>query len=614
MKNHSPDAKFEALLDYLRRTRGFDFAGYKRGSLNRRIIRRMQMIGIGEIEDYLDFLEVHPEEFTLLFNTILINVTAFFRDQPAWDVLSQEVIPHLLAGKPAEAPIRVWSAGCSSGEEPYTLAIILAETLGEKAFRQRVKIYATDVDEEALNEARHASYSVKALEPVPEAWREKYFEPVRGRFVYRMDLRRSIIFGRNDLLRDAPISHVDLLVCRNTLMYFNAEAQSQILTRFHFALNDDGVIFLGKAEMLLTHANLFTPIDLKHRIFTKVPRASRREQMMIMAQAGEPEAATQAGQFGRLREAAFEVVPTAQLVVDKNGNIVLANETARSLFGLTQGDLGRLLQDLELSYRPVELRSLIDAAYAKGLPMTLKEAERRLPGGEVQYLDVRVTPLRENGGFAGVGISFLVVTEVKKLKEVYERSKQELETAYEELQSTNEELETTNEELQSTVEELQTTNEELQSTNEEMETMNEELQSTNEELQTMNDELQQQTLERDRLNTFLESILSSVNVGVVVVDKALNVELWNKEAKNLWGLPTDEVVGRPFLKLDIGLPVKKMKEPLKTFLESNKASQELLLKAFNRKGQAIQCRIVLNIILGPKKERQGVVLIMEEKN
>ncbi len=571
MKNHSPDAKFEALLDYLRRTRGFDFAGYKRGSLNRRIIRRMQMIGLGEIEDYLDFLEVHPEEFTLLFNTILINVTAFFRDQPAWDVLSQEVIPRLLAGKPAEAPIRVWSAGCSSGEEPYTLAIILAEALGEKAFRQRVKIYATDVDEEALNEARHASYSAKALEPIPVAWREKYFEPVRGRFVFRMDLRRLVIFGRNDLLRDAPISHVDLLVCRNTLMYFNAEAQSQILTRFHFALNDEGVIFLGKAEMLLTHANLFTPIDLKHRIFTKVPRASRREQMMIMAQAGEPEAAAQAGQFGRLREAAFEVVPTAQLVVDKNGNLVLANETARSLFGLTQADLGRLLQDLELSYRPVELRSLIDAAYAKGLPMTLKEAERRLPGGEVQYLDVRVTPLRENGGFAGVGISFLVVTEVKKLKEVYERSKQELETAYEELQSTNEELETTNEELQSTVEELQTTNEELQSTNEEMETMNEELQSTNEELQTMNDELQQQTLERDRLNTFLESILSSVNVGVVVVDKALNVELWNKEAKNLWGLPTDEVVGRPFLKLDIGLPVKKMKEPLKTFLESNRS-------------------------------------------
>ncbi len=614
MKNHSPDAKFEALLDYLRRTRGFDFAGYKRGSLIRRITRRMQMIGIVEIEDYLDFLEVHPEEFTLLFNTILINVTAFFRDQPAWDVLSQEVIPRLLAGMPAEAPIRVWSAGCSSGEEPYSLAIILAEALGEKAFRQRVKIYATDVDEEALNEARHASYSVKALETVPKAWQEKYFELIRGQFVFRSILRRSVIFGRNDLLRDAPISHVDLLVCRNTLMYFNAEAQSQILARFHFALNDEGVIFLGKAEMLLTHANLFTPIDLKYRIFSKVPRASRRDQMMFMAQAEEPEAMVLSGQIERLQEAAFEVVPTAQIIVDKNGGLVLANEKARSLFELTPRDLGRLLQDLELSYRPVELRSLIDAAYAKGLPMTLEEAERRLPGGEIQYLDVQVTPLKENRSFVGVSITFQVVTEHKRLKEGYERSKQELETAYEELQSTNEELETTNEELQSTVEELQTTNEELQSTNEEMETMNEELQSTNEELQTMNDEMRQQTLEHDRLNAFLESVLSSVNVGVVVVDKALNVVLWNKEAKNLWGLPTEEVVGRPFLKLDIGLPVKKMKEPLKTFLESNRTSQELLLKAFNRKGQAIQCRTMFNIILGPKKERQGVVLVMEEKN
>jgi two-component system, chemotaxis family, CheB/CheR fusion protein len=614
MKDHSPDAKFEPLLDYLRRTRGFDFAGYKRGSLTRRITRRMQMIGLEEVEDYLDFLEVHPEEFTLLFNTILINVTSFFRDPPAWDVLSKEVIPRLLAGKLDEAPIRVWSAGCSSGEEPYCLAIILAEALGEKAFLQRVKIYATDVDEEALNEARHASYSVKDLEPVPKAWREKYFEPFRGQFVFRSILRRSVIFGRNDLLRDAPISHADLLVCRNTLMYFNAEAQSQILARFHFALNDEGVIFLGKAEMLLTHANLFTPIDLKHRIFSKVPRTNRREQAMIMAQAEEPGAMVQSGQIERLQEAAFEVAPTAQIIVDKNGCLVLANEKARYLFELTPKDLGRLLQDLELSYRPVELRSLIDAAYAKGLPMILKEAERRLPGGEIQYLDVQVSPLKENRGFVGVSITFLVVTEYKRLKEGYERSKQELETAYEELQSTNEELETTNEELQSTVEELQTTNEELQSTNEEMETMNEELQSTNEELQTINDEMRQQTLEHERLNVFLESILSSVNVGVVVVDKALNVVLWNKEAKNLWGLPTEEVVGRPFLKLDIGLPLKKMKEPLKTFLESNKISQELLFKAFNRKGQAIQCRIMFNIILGPKKERQGVVLIMEEKN
>jgi two-component system CheB/CheR fusion protein len=277
MNPAQPNKEFEALLEYLQRTRGFDFAAYKRPSLMRRMAKRMQMIKIEDFTDYMDYLEVHPEEFAQLFDTILINVTSFFRDQDAWDFLAQHIIPKILNQKRPDEPIRVWSAGCASGEETYSIAILLAEALEADPLRDRVKIYATDVDEEALNLARHASYSEKDLEPVPPELREKYFESASNRYVFRNDLRRSIIFGRHDLIQDAPISHLDLLTCRNTLMYFNAEIQSRIMAHFHFALNDRGYLFLGRAEMLLTHTNIFTPVELRYRIFSKVPKIQMRE-------------------------------------------------------------------------------------------------------------------------------------------------------------------------------------------------------------------------------------------------------------------------------------------------------------------------------------------------
>jgi two-component system CheB/CheR fusion protein len=268
------EPEFEALLDYIKYTRGFDFTGYKRPSLMRRICKRMQMVGVEGFSAYQDYLEVHPEEFAPLFNTILINVTGFFRDPAAWDYLAARIVPHILEEKKSDGPIRVWSAGCASGEEAYSLAMQFAEALGVEVFIERVKIYATDVDEESLVQARQATYPERALEGVPEELRRKYFEPVANGFMFRASLRRAIIFGRHDLVQDAPISRLDLLVSRNTLMYFNAETQAQILARFHFALNPTGVLFLGKAEMLLTHANLFVPVELKCRIFTKVPPGS----------------------------------------------------------------------------------------------------------------------------------------------------------------------------------------------------------------------------------------------------------------------------------------------------------------------------------------------------
>jgi two-component system CheB/CheR fusion protein len=608
------EQELRVLLDFMKQNRGFDFSGYKHPGLMRRIDKRLQAVGVERLSDYVDYLQVHPEEFAYLFNTVLINVTAFFRDLPAWDYLTREIIPQLIAAKPADQPLRVWSAGCASGEEAYTLAIILAEALGLEQFQQRVKIYATDVDEDALNRARQASYSAKEIEPILGALREKYFDLAGNRYVFRSDLRRAVIFGRHDLIQDAPISRLDLLVCRNTLMYFNAETQSHILTRFHFALNDNGVLFLGKAEMLLTHANLFSPVNLKCRVFSKVPQANLRNHLPLLAQTGNPDALNSLSRYIRLRETALDAVPIAQVVIDLNGSLVLANEQARVLFGLAAKDLGRSFRDLELSYRPVELRSPIEEVIASRRAMRLSEVEWILSPAETRYLDIQIVPLLHNGGnVAGVSVSFSEVTRYHHLQDELQRSHQELETAYEELQSTNEELETTNEELQSTVEELETTNEELQSSNEEMETMNEELQSTNEELQATNEELRQRTDEVNRTNGFLGSILTSLRTGVVVVDRNLSVQIWNHRAEDLWGLRDDEVEGQFFLNLDMGLPVEQIKGTIRAVIAGDVESpQEQVLNATNRRGKAIRCRVLCTPLLGRDREIQGGILLMEE--
>jgi two-component system CheB/CheR fusion protein len=572
----------------------------------------MGMIKIDKFSDYMDYLEVHPEEFAQLFDTILINVTSFFRDQPAWDFLAEQIIPRILREKKPNEAIRIWSAGSASGEEAYSIAILYVEALGPDAFRERVKIYATDVDEEALAHARHASYSEKDLQPVHPELREKYFEHASTRYIFRNDLRRSVIFGRHDLVQDAPISRLDLLICRNTLMYFNAETQSRILARFHFALNDPGYIFLGRAEMLLTHTNIFTPVDLKCRIFSKVPKIQMRDRLLVLAQAGNTDAGNHLARQMRARDEVLESAPMALFVVDANGNLSLANERARTLFGLSQRDLGHPFHDLDLSYRPVDLRSLIDRCSAERRMVKVEDVQRSLPDGTAQVFDVQITPLIENGASLGVSIIFDDKTLRHQLQVEVQRHQQELETAYEELQSANEELQTTNEELQSTNEELETTNEELQSSNEELETMNEELQSTNEELATINEELRQRTDELNLTNAFLHSILGGLHAGVVVLDPKENIVSWNRKAEDLWGLRAEEVQGRSLLSLDIGLPVEKVKVATRACLIGESEYMESTLDATNRRGKPIKCRVTCAPIFGANKDRHGTILTMEE--
>jgi two-component system CheB/CheR fusion protein len=606
--------EFADLLEYLKNSRGFDFSGYKLSSLMRRVQKRMQMIGAAEYGDYMDYLEVHPDEFFPLFNTVLINVTSFFRDPAAWEVLAREVLPRILGDKEPQQPVRCWSAGCASGEEAYTLAILLAEAMGEQEFRARVKIYATDLDDEALTQARQGSYTAEQLEAIPQELISRYFETVGERFVFRPDLRRSLIFGRHDLVQDAAISRLDLLICRNTLMYFNSDAQAKILARFHFALNRNGFLFLGKAETLLSHNLTFRPLDLKARLFQRAASASLRDRMLAITPAMSSVDLAATGRHSRIREAAFEGSPMAQLVVDRRGFLVLASDQARQLCRLEQSDLGRPFQDLEISYRPVELRSQIEQAFITRQGRTLKEVHWPSPDGEVRVFMVQVTPLFGDAGeMLGTSVSFVDLTLPHQLKGELEGANQALETAYEELQSANEELETTNEELQSTVEELETTNEELQSANEELETMNEELQSTNEELRSINDQLHQRSEELNQSNLHLHSILRSLRAAVVVLNPSLEVEIWSDKAQELWGLRGAEVVGRPFLGLDIGLPVASLAQPIEESLNGSPTGREVLLDGVNRRGRPIRCRVTSSRLGEVDREvPAGVILLMEE--
>ncbi|GAB0119564.1 chemotaxis protein CheR [Acidisoma sp. 7E03] len=603
----SPEKQFEALLEYIQESQGLDFRGYKRTSLRRRIILRMEAAGAVGFASYQTLLDTDPAEFAILLNTILINVTSFFRDTEAWEVLRSEVLPRIIASREGDSQIRVWSIGCASGEEPYSLAMLFAEALGLPAMTKRVKIYGTDLDEEALQSARQAIYSPRDVESVPADLLEKYFDRSKNHYVVNRELRKCVIFGRHNVVRDAPISRIDLLVCRNLLIYLESDTQDIVLPRLYYALSSSGFLFLGKAETQLGRSSLFRPVDMKHRIFAKMPQQWRRTQGGGLAVAkeyrSEPVASPQ-----HLVEAVLNESATAFLVVDDSGMVTLANETARELLSVGEADIGRPFQDLPVSYRPVELRNPIEEVLQNRRVVRLEHQEFHLAKGESLRLTIELRPLfRVDGTCYAVLLTFVDTTSLYETQRELQTAQENLQHSIEELQSANEELETTNEELQSTNEELETTNEELQSTNEELETINEEARSSNEEMESANEELRILVEQASSQKAFLESILRTLNVGVVVLDGKLVIQSWNRWSENTWGLRAEEVIGTNFDALEIGLPVHRLRDDLIAVLVKPERQVERILEGRDRRGRKVMCRVKVAALV-EDQEPTGAVL------
>ncbi len=392
-------------------------------------------------------------------------------------------------------------------------------------------------------------------------------------------------------------------------MYFNAETQQQLMHRLHFSVADHGFLFLGKVEML-SQSELFQVVDARHRIFRKANQTSLRSRLLAMA--GRP-AQPLSIDDDRIVELAFEMRASPEILLDASGIVLAVNARAREMFGVGADAVGRPFQDLELSYRPVELRSRIDQVRSEGRAVEIDEVSRWTPSGELTFLDIRIVPLAVGDQHLGVVITFVDVTRHRQLQQELEHTHRDLEVAYEELQSANEELETTNEELQSTIEELETTNEELQSTNEELETMNEELSSTNEELQAINDELRDRTAEVNQVNAYVESVLSTLDVSVVVVDRAMQVRVWNGRSFEMWGLRPEEVEGQNVLGLDMGFPVDLLGPPIRACLAGEGVDDQMVVDAVTRRGSRIRCRVRVAPLRGSEGAVEGAIILMAEE-
>lgn len=547
----------------LRNRIGHDFSGYKEQTFMRRVQRRMQFNGLG-LQDYLQRLRRDPSEVELLFHDLLIGVTNFFRDAEAFDALAKTVLPHLFEGKGADNAVRVWVPGCATGEEAYSLAILLREHMATLTAAPTVQIFATDIDEAAIAVARSGRYPALLLKDVSPTRLERFFTAADGTYQVRKEVRDMCTFSAHSVIRDPPFSRVDLVSCRNLLIYLDTELQARVIPAFHYALVPDGYLLLGGSEMVTRQGELFTPIDKRHRIFQRRDAPPVPLHLSPLA----PPSRHVPVPSPRRRDAATGWSTTAQaandrileryappfVVVDAEGTVLHFSSRTGRYLEAAPGMPSRDLVSMARRGLRLELRAALREALATGQVVERQRVNVEMNGGtQPVTLTVEQLPARDSHRlfmvvFTDAGAIRPHDGDVVELHPAPDGTtdhfERELLDLREQLQSTIEEYETALEELKSANEELQSVNEEMQSTNEELETSREEIQSMNEELQTVNAQLTAKLDELDHANSDLRNLFESTQVATIFLDRFMVVRGFTPAVSGIYNLiPSDR--GRP---------------------------------------------------------------------
>jgi two-component system CheB/CheR fusion protein len=568
-EKQSFDKALAEVYAILRNQVGHDFSGYKTKSFTRRVQRRLQVTQIDTIDAYLERLRQDPQEVSALFRDLLIGVTNFFRDEDAFNGLAATVIPALFDGRGAGDTVRIWVPGCSTGEEVYSIAMLAREHMDRLTALPHVQIFATDIDERALSVARAARYPEALLDGLSPERRERFFIPDGSSFVVSKDVRELCIFSPHSVLRDPPFSRIDLVSCRNLLIYFGTDVQHQVIPIFHYALRPEGYLFLGSAENVSQFDDLFAPIDKRLRIFRRRPDVVPRIRMPIAPNSGRPgnvaDLIPKRPPFNpsALRQAAdsqvLERFAPPYVVINRDGEVIYYSHRTGKYLESPAGAPTRQILIMARKGLRLDLRTVFHECVESGRTATRAGVPIEDDEGRVQMIDLTVEPL--NGGTTGETLFLVLFFDrgpVLNREEALHHPnigtdtaiqvERELRETRERLKSSIEEYETTLEELKSSNEELVSVNEEMQSSNEELEASKEELQSVNEELHTVNTELIGKIEALDRANSDLLNLFESTDVATIFLDENLLIRSFTPAVATVFNiLPSDR--GRPITDL-----------------------------------------------------------------
>ncbi|MCB2180518.1 MAG: PAS domain-containing protein [Desulfobulbaceae bacterium] len=563
-----PDA-LQKICILLRSRTGHDFSLYKKNTILRRLERRMHVHQIDEVKDYVTYLQKSEVEADILFKELLIGVTNFFRDAQAFEALRGKILPELLKEKPDGDTLRVWVAGCSSGEEAYSVAILLQEVMEDLGRRFNVQIFGTDIDEDAVNAARAGIYPASIAGDVSALRLKRWFSKQDNQYRIKKSIREMLVFAEQSIIKDPPFTKLDLICCRNLLIYLGPELQKRLIPLFHYSLKPNGILFLGSSEAIGQALDLFAVVDKKWKIYKRKSlsaAAARLGLELPVAPAIRESTQPQLPEPIRKTEelSAFQLVETILqqvnappcVIIDETSNIIYVHGRTGKYLEPAMGKVSVNILDMARPGLKMDLAAAIRGATANQQECIRHGVAIEHEGGHLS-IDLIVKPVLDHRALRGLMMvifqeidlpakkkSAVKQSSTRKKNDTVENLEQELQYTRENLQTTIEELETANEELKSTNEELQSTNEELQSTNEELETSKEELQSLNEEAATVNAELQSRIDELSITNDDMKNLLDSTQIATIFLDIDLCVRRFTPKAVDI--IPLSGIdAGRP---------------------------------------------------------------------